>query len=143
MTLSIPTQEALSFARAASDKIVTLRVVSSDTLAVGIEMKVKIPLFGEKSKIIEIYLQIDRIQGEDIIVRCNSDGFALNLIIKGLLSAFSIYGTSPIVEILEGGQVVVHLREVEKLRDVLDKITINSVSFENNSALVNFNLKSL
>lgn len=143
MTLSISLEEALALARAKSDKIVSLRVVSHDTLAVGVEMKVKVPLLGEISKQVEIHLQIERIQDEKLFVKCGSEGFAWNLVIKTILAVFSISDTSPVIEVYSDRQLKIRLREIDKLQDVLDKIMINSLSFENNCILADFILKSL
>lgn len=143
MTLSIPLEDALSLARAKSDKIVYLRIVSHDTLAVGVEMKLNVPVIGEVSRKVEINLQVEKVQEEVLFVKCGSEGFAWNLVIKTILAVFLISDTSPVIEVYGDRQLKIRLREIDKLQDVLDKIMINSLSFENSCTLVNFSLKSL
>lgn len=141
MRLHIPISEASALIKAKTDKPVVFRIVNSNTIAVGYDVKVRVPLLGEISKQIEINLQIEKIQDEVLYMRCASNG--LGLIIKGVLTAFPTFSTSDIIEVDGERQVKVHLREIEKLRDVLDKVIINTISFENDYVVVDFCLKEV
>lgn len=143
MKLQIPISEAICFVKTKIDKPFSIRILDSDTVIVDYEIKIRVPLLGEISKQIDINLQIEKILDEILYIRCGSEGPGIDLIVKGVLVAFPAFITSNIFEVDGERRIKVRLREIEKLHGILDKITINTISFENDCAMVDFSLKEL
>lgn len=141
MVLQIPISEAVDLVKARYGKLLSLRVVTNNTIAVGYEVKVGVPLLGEITKDIEINLEIEKIEDEVLVVQCGSGGWGIELILKGILAALPSIFSSSIIEIVGERQLNVHLCKIKQLQKVLEKVTIKGISFENDCALVNLNMK--
>lgn len=143
MKLSIFLSEAIDILKAKIHKPISLQTVSSNTISIGYEVNVKIPLLGPKSKIISIDLIVDKVVGDDLHFHYSTGIIGADTVINALLSYIPAVNNSKIVDKGDNGQMTLHLKEVEQLGDILEKIAIESVSFERDSILVGFSLREV
>lgn len=141
MVLYIPVNEAVEIIKAKTNKPISLRVVSTNTINVGYEVNVKIPLIGYKSKTISIDIIIDKVVNTDIYFHSSTGIAAGDSVIKVLLSFLPAINDSKVIDRQGDGHITVHLNEINQLKDSLEKVTINSISFEKDSILVDFTPK--
>lgn len=69
MVLNIPVNEAVELIKAKANKPISLRTVSANTINVGYEVNVKVPILGHISKTISIDIIIDSVIDADIRLR--------------------------------------------------------------------------
>lgn len=138
MTLNIPINEAVSLIKAKIQKPISLRIVSSDTINIGYEIKVKLPLIGYKSKIVSIDLIIDKIIDTDLYFHYSTGIIKADTAINALLSYIPVVSYSRLADKYSDGHITLHLKEIKQLSDKLDKIKINSISFDKDVIMINF-----
>lgn len=142
MILNVSLEEAARLIKTQTGWSINLRIVNSDTIAVGYEVKINIPILGERSKTIELNLQVEKVENDIVFAQCADEEMGLDLILRGLLTALQSDGKHGLIEITDNSRLKIHLKEIEKLQAVLDKITIHAITFADNSILVDFCLKS-
>lgn len=141
MVLNIPVNEAIDIIKAKAHKPISLRTVSENTINVGYDVNVKMSLLGPISKTISIDIIIDKVVDTDIYFHYSTGIAAGDYVIKALLSYFLTASDIKVIDKNDGGHITVHLREVKQLEDALKKVRINSISFGQDSILVNFTPK--
>lgn len=141
MVLNIPVNEAVELIKAKANKPISLRTVSANTINVGYEVNVKVPILGHISKTISIDIIIDSVIDADIRLRYSTGIVAGDNVIKALLSYFLTASDTKVVGRDADGRIAVHLKEVKEMENVLEKVKINSISFEQDSVLVDFTPK--
>lgn len=142
MVLNISLDEATRLIKIQTEKSINLRVVNPDTIAVGYEAKISIPILGELSKTIELNLQVEKVENDIVFVQCASDEMGLDLILKGILTVLPSANRQRIVEIADSSHLKIHLNEIEKIKSVFDKITIQTITFADQGILLEFSLKN-
>lgn len=141
MRLYIPVNEAIELIKAKANKPISLRTVSANTINVGYEVNVKIPIFGHISKTVSIDIIIDKVVDTDVHLRYSTGMATGDNVIKALLSYFLTASDTKVVGGDVDGHIAVHLKEVKEMENILEKVKINSISFEQDSILVDFTPK--
>lgn len=141
MVLQIPITEAVSLIKSKTGKTVNLKVVNSDTVNVGYELRAKVPFFGEITKTVDLDVTIERVSGETVYARYSANGVGMDMVLKGLLTAMPTFSAQRIIETLDGSRLKINLNEIEKAREALKQIAVNSVSFNGSNAVVDFRVK--
>lgn len=131
MILNISTVEAVELIQAKIQKPIRLQIVNSNTINVGSD--VKLPLFG--TKFINVDFIIDKIVDTDLCLRYTTGKKVFDVAVNALLSYVN---DSEILNKLEDGGVILHLDKIEKMNTLLDKITLEDISFDSDSILVKF-----
>lgn len=134
MILNISIDEAVELIQAKIQKPVRLQIVNSNTINVGSD--VKLPLFG--TKFINVDFIVDKIVDTDLYLRYTTGKKVFDVAVNALLSYVN---DSEILNKLEDGGVILHLDKIEKMNTVLDKITLEDISFDCDSILVKFRPK--
>jgi len=141
MVLRLPVNEAVEIIKVKTYKLVSLRTVNAHTINIGYEVSVKLPLIGNKSKNISIDFIIDKVVDTDIYLRYSTGMATGDNVIKALLSYFLITSDTKVVSRDVDGHIAVHLKEVKEMENILEKVKINSISFEQDTILVDFSPK--
>lgn len=139
MILNISIDEAVDIIKARTHKPISMRIVNSNTINVGYEVSVKIPLIGNRSKTISVDLIIDNVTDSDIYIHYSTGIIGGDSLINALLSYFPAINNSKVVEACEDGHIMIHLNELDQLKGMLEKIEINSISFGDDDIMVDFN----
>ena len=141
MVLNVHVNEAVEMIKAKVNKPISLRIVNPKTINVGYEVSVKLPLIGNKSKNITIDFIIDKVVDTDIYFHYSAGIIGGDSVINVLMSFLPVVSESKFVDRHEDGLITFHLREVKQLEDILEKVKINSISFEQDSILIDFTPK--
>lgn len=141
MILQIPITEALSLIKNKTGKTINMSVVNSCTINIGYQINVKVPILGAISKNVYVDVAIDKVENNDIFLHYSIGMPGADTIINTLLAFFAT--DIRVVEKNGASGLVIHLREIEEARDMLDKIDMKSVSFEEETVLVGFVVKEL
>lgn len=134
MLLNIPVIEAVELIKDKTQKLISLKVVDKKTINVGYDYK--FPVVG--TKFINVDLIVDKIVDKDLYFHYTTGKKVIDVAVNALLSSVN---DSEILNKLEDGGVVLHLDKIEKMNTVLDKITLEDISFECDSILVKFRPK--
>ena len=141
MILYISIAEAVELIEQKSGKTVRMEVVNKSTITVGYEVNIKIPFIGVKSKTIYIDFIIDKVVDTDLYFHYSTGIMGGDTMINALLSFIPTVNDSKIVEKLKDGSMILHLSEIKQMGNVLDKIQIDSISFDKDSILFEFTPK--
>lgn len=137
MELRIGYAEAAGMVAKAVGNEVELRYCAADEVAVAVKVKV---LFA--TKWVSVNLKVERVDGNDVI--CSYSGaFGVGALIKGALAFLK--GMFPevvkMVDVGDDGRLVLHLDEVEQLKNALAMITLQGISFSPQSINITFAMK--
>ena len=138
MRLNVALNEAIDLIKVRVHQPVSLQIVSDDTIKVGYEVSVKIPLIGNKSKTINIDFTIDKVDDSTVYIHYSTGILGGDSVINVLLSFLPAVKDSKVVDRYDDGNIVVHLKKINQLRDMLEKIKINSISFGNDVIIIDF-----
>lgn len=134
MILNLSTVEAVELIKAKIQKSISLKVVDSKTINVGCDYK--FPVVG--TKFINANLIVDKVIDTDLYLRYTTGKKVFDVAVNALLSYVN---DSEILNKLEDGGVILHLDKIEKMNTLLDKITLEDMSFDSDSILVKFRPK--
>lgn len=141
MKLQITYKELSELVKAKVDKIVELSYVDSKSVNVRYTHMQKVPFCNKYIPIsVDAKIRVDGFENGNLFITYSA-GKGLDTIILGVFTLYPGLRNMNIVEILEGHTVVVHLMNVDKVRDVLNKISIIDVCFEGKGVDVVFALK--
>ena len=143
MVLNIPVNEAVELIKDKANKPISLRTVCANTINVGCEVNVKIPIFGHISKTVSIDIIIDKVVDTDVHLRYSTGMDTGDNVIKALLSYFLTASDIKVVGRDVDGHIAVHLKEVkemdfytpEEFLKFIDKARINAETSEKNVLL--------
>ena len=130
MSLQIPYKELETFVLKMYNQQVKLGFVDEKTI--NITKKVVI-------KDATVNISVDQIAGNDISLSYQA-GFGIEWIIKGVLMWFK-ETISGFVDELEENKLLIHLDRIERLNNMLEKIEIKAVNFDDLNANVAFRVK--
>ena len=139
MILQVPITEAVELIKQKSGKTVMLKVVNDNTITIGYEINVKVPIIGNVSKNVNVNVTFDKVDKEDVYLHYAIGMPGGDTIVSSLLSLFA--NDIRIVEKCNNNGLVLHLREIEQARKGLEYVEIKSVSFSTDSILVVFKMK--
>ena len=139
MILQVPITEAIELIKQKSGKTVVLNIVNDNTIAIGYEINVKVPLIGNVSKNVNVNVTVDKVEREDVYLHYAIGMHGGDTIVSSLLSWFA--NDIRIVEKCDNNGLVLHLREIEEARKGLEYVEIKSISFGTDSILVDLKMK--
>ena len=141
MKLSIDYAEIIALAKEKTGKEITFSALNDKTIKVGYVMKVKIPLTSKYlSTTFDIDVTYEKLVGEDVYLSYNG-GKGLDMVIEGVKSLIPQLKDIEIIEFAGNNNVIVHLGEIEKAHEALEKIAVNDVNFTDKGVTVEFSLK--
>lgn len=141
MKLSIDYAEIIALAKEKTGKEITISALNDKTIKVGYVMKVKIPLTSKYlSTTFDIDVTYEKLVGEDVYLSYNG-GKGLDMVIEGVKSLIPQLKDIEIIEFAGNNNVIVHLGEIEKAHEALEKIAVNDVNFTDKGVTVEFSLK--
>ena len=141
MKLQIPITEACRIVKDKTGKDVNLGIKSNDTINLGYKLKVKVPFLGELSKTVDCDVTIENVDNEIIYLKYTTAGIGIDMILKGIIAASPLLSTKLVIETLDRNRLKINLREIEKVHEVLEKITVNGINFINEHVEIGFELK--
>ena len=141
MILSISTAEAIELIKKQTNQTIGLKTISENTITVTYLITVKIPIIGHVSKNINVDLTIDKVVGTDLYLQYSTGSIGIDAIINAVLPFIPSVRNYPVADINDNGAITLHLKQIQQLDDILEKITIDAVSFGDNSILVSFTPK--
>lgn len=130
MKLQIPFNELEAFALKRYNQQVKLGFVDEKTISVTKKVVIKDAT---------VNISVDQIAGNDISMSYQA-GFGIEWIIKGALMWFK-ESISGFVEEQEDNKLLLHLDRIEQLNNILEKIEIKTVNFDNLNVNVAFIVK--
>lgn len=140
MKLSIDYAEIIALAKEKTGKEITISALNDKTIKVGYVMKVKIPLTSKYlSTTFDIDVTYEKLVGEDVYLSYNG-GKGLDMVIEGVKSLIPQLKDIEIIEFAGNNNVIVHLGEIEKAHEALEKIAVNDVNFTDKGVTVEFSL---
>lgn len=140
MKLSIDYAEIIALAKEKTGKEITISALNDKTIKVGYVMKVKIPLTSKYlSTTFDIDVTYEKLVGEDVYLSYNG-GKGLDMVIEGVKSLVPQLKDIEIIEFAGGNNVIVHLGEIEKAHEALEKVTVNDVHLTDEGVDVEFSL---
>ena len=139
MKLQIPISEAVDLIMQKSGKVVMLKVVNDNTITIGYDINVKVPIIGYVSKNVNVDVTPDKVEKEDVYLHYAVGMHGGNSIVSSLLTLFA--NDIRIVEKCDNNGLVLHLSEIEQARKILKYVEIKSISFGTDSILVDFKMK--
>lgn len=123
---------------------VTLTYVSEQSIRVVTELEYRLPLLGRRKTLnVDAYVALEKIVGTDLYLFYS---FPNHTIESAVSVAYNLFSSTlsrklPMVEKLDGNNLIVHLSEVRQLSKALDVIEIDEVQFSPCGVLVNIKLK--
>lgn len=132
MKLSIDYAEIIALIKEKSSKEITLTTLNDKTVKVGYVMKVKVPFMDKYlSTTFDFDVTYERLAGEDMYLSYNG-GKGLDMVIEGVKNLMPQLKDIEIIEFSGNNNVIVHLGEIEKAHEALEKIAVNDVVFNQN-----------
>ena len=130
MNLQIPYKELEAFLMKKYDQQVKLQFANESTISIT-----KKVVFKDAT----VCVSVDKITGNDIILSYQA-GLGIEWIIKGVLMWFK-ESISGFVEEQEDNKLLLHLDRIEQLNNILEKIEIKTVNFDDLNVNVAFIVK--
>ena len=130
MCLQIPYKEVEAFVMKRYNQQVKIGFVDEKTISVTKKVVIKDAT---------VNITIDRVAGNDIMLHYQA-GFGIEWIIKGALMWFK-EAISGFVEEQTENKLLIHLDKIEQLNNMLEKIEIKAVNFDELNANVAFRVK--
>ena len=127
MKLQIPYKELEAFLMNKYDQQVKLQFTNENTISITKKVVIKDAT---------VYVSVDKITGNDIILSYQA-GFGIELIFKGALIWFK-KSISGFVNELEDNKLLLHLDRIDQLNNILEKIEIKAVYFDDLNVNVAF-----
>ena len=126
MKVELSNKEIKEFVRSHYGKTISVTYSSHDTVCVGMELNLK--LF---SKYIEMHVTIENINGDDIYLYYTSPTIGMNLLAKGGIMMFSskLNEKLPMVDFLDDNRAVLHLVQIDQLKNALERVKLKELSF--------------
>lgn len=141
MKLQIPITEAISLIKAKTGKNISLKVVNLNTVNVGYDLMVKVPLLGDISKNVNIDITIEKLVCNTLYILYSSGIVGMDVILRGIINAVPSFSSKGIIENLGGNRIALHLSEIDEIREALKQVDIKNVNFECDKAIVDFAIK--
>ena len=110
----IPIAEAVELIKQKSGKTVVLKIVNDNTISIGYEINVKVPIIGHVSKNVDVNVTIDKVEKDDVYLHYAVGMYGGDAIVNSLLSLFA--NDIRIVEKCDNNGLVLHLCEIEEAR---------------------------
>lgn len=118
-------------------KQIDLACINNSTLRISTVIQV-----WKLSKTIHVDLTIERITGTDLYISYNG-GLSVELVIAPLLSFMKrlIPDKTSFIEETGNHQIIVHLEKIERLNHVFEYVSLQSIGFDEENAIIRLSLK--
>lgn len=133
MHIFISYQEAASLLKEKVGKDILLNYTNETTINVGYEVNINTFFFGKKSKKINIDIVIDKIDGHTLYTHYVTSVFVGDAVVGGLLGLIPVLRKSKAIETAKNNNLIIHLDEISKMKDIMKNISLHSISFDENS----------
>ena len=140
MNLQIPISEIISLVKEKTGRDIILQVIDVHTIRACYEIKVNIPLLGQKSKNVNMDIFVEKVEGNDIFIQYSTNIIGGDMIIAQILSSSFLHKYKALYTQTDS-IIIFHLNEVPQIKDMLKKIDIHSISFDENTIIVNFHMR--
>lgn len=141
MVLHISINELTSLAKEKGGKDIYLHIVDDHTINVGYDITQKILFLGNIAKNVSLDVVIEKICENDLYLRYSTKILGGDTIVGAFLSTVPLFSSDDVVNKGTDGEVIVHLDKIDKIRDFICKINLNSISFCADKVLVDFAVK--
>ncbi len=141
MILQLPVSEAMSLIKQNSGQSISLRVVNEKTINVGYPIQVNLPVLGHVSKNVSLDVIVDKIADKDVFLHYATGVFCGDTLLGMVLTAIPILKKTTALEKQDGGGLVLHLNQINWVRDSLKQIEIKSLTFANDLINIGFSAK--
>lgn len=140
MKLNVPFSELKDIISAKAGQHIDLTTVTPDTVNVGYDAKVKVPILGEIQKRLDVKVTFLKMEGDDLYLSYDA-GMGLDWIIGAASNFIPVLKDKTKVEFLGDSQIVIHLRNIEQVGPALDQIAVQSLGFEGEQVALDFAVK--
>lgn len=141
MKILIDFSEIQSLVKSKTGRELMLSAMNERTVKAETKVSMKVPLIGEIEKTIGLNVSVEQIEDNDVHIKYDG-GMGTDMIIGGLLTFLSSSSARNMVEKTQGNGIVVHLNEIEEARKVLDMVELTDISFQNESAVIEGELRN-
>ena len=131
----------MSLIKQNSGQAVSLRIVNEKTINVGYPIQVNIPILGQVSKKVSLDVIVDKVADKDVYLHYATGVFGGDTLLDMMLTAIPILSKTKALQRLDGGGLVLHLNEIEWVRDSLKQIEVKSLTFSGDNIAVGFSAK--
>ena len=140
MTINIPFFELQDILKAKTGKDVLFRTVNDNTVSIGYDLKVKLPVVGTVSKTVWLNITIDEIVDEDLHLTYEA-GLGGDLLIKTLQKVIPSAKYLSYVDVKSDKKVIVHLHKIEDVHRALQQIDVEEINFKDDEVILMFKFK--
>ena len=141
MTLQLPVSEAMSLIKQNSGKDISLKVINEKTINLGYTIQANVPIVGHVAKNVGINVIIEKVADKDVFLDYDTGVFGGDTLLDVVLSAIPILSKTKALRRKEGGGLVLHLNEINWVKESLQKIEIKSLKFANDVINIGFSAK--
>ncbi len=139
MTISISFSELQEIIKAKTGKKVLFKTINDRTIAIGYELKARIPVIGTISKTVWLNITVLELQDEDLHLAYDT-GREGDLFIRILLTVIPTSKYSNYVDLGKNRHIIVHLANEEQVHQTLQKVRVNCIKFQGTAAIIAFRL---
>ena len=128
MNIVLDYQEIQSLVKSKTGREIILSAIDEQTVKAEAKVSVKVPFLGEIKKNIGVNVSVEKIEGNDVLLKYEG-GMGTDMIIGGLLSFLSSTPAMKMVEKTQGNGIVVHLAEIKEVQKVLEMVELTNIVF--------------
>lgn len=141
MNIELTYTEIMEYLRRHVGREVELSYVSEKTVRVVTEVEYR--LLRRHTIDVDINLTLDRVVGTDLFLFYVFPSTKMDTIVRGALPLLrsKISEKLPMVEMLDGNNLVVQLNKISKLKEALKKIELKYIYFNKNNISLTLKLK--
>lgn len=141
MKIELTYTEIMEYLRRHVGREVELSYVSEKTVRVVTEVEYR--LLRKHMLDVDVYLSLDEIDGTGLFLSYVFPSSSMDTIVRGTLPLLrsKISEKLPMIDMLNGNNVVVHLNKISQLRDALKNVEIKDIYFKTNNILLTLKLK--
>ena len=141
MILQISSPELTSLVKEKTGKDINFHIVDDHTINVGYNIIQKVMFLGNVSKNVNLDIVIEKIMNTDLYLRYSTKVFGGDALVGILISALPLFANGDIVKKDNKGEIIVHLDKIEKIKDLINKVNLDSIYFNSDNILIDFSLK--
>lgn len=136
MLLTITYQEIQNLIKQKTQKDIRLSAIDRRTICAYTSLSLL--LIGTKE--VKVQLTLEEITNDFALLSYNN-GLGVDLAIKGVLKYLEVQSNVSYVQGLSDNRIKIQLNQIPKIKEILDKIVIQSLSFSNENAVLEFKIK--
>ena len=143
MKIELSFEEIINYVKHNYDRVVTLRTVSPQIVQVETDVKISL-LLVEITKHINIKISIDNIIGSDLYINYITNLSGIEDVVAQKFIKNKLKKINSLALICEGdgkNNFVIHIGNIEKIKDIMEKIDILAVFFNKDDVVVEISIK--